>query len=288
MFATPTSSASARQSATPHDAEPGTVFADALGSMRLAPGWTSGAAGYRGPDRRRGSPANLPLPSAEPLRDGGSFLARMLDEIDYGMLLVNGDAQVVYLNHMARHELDGDHPLQLHGRMLRATQAQDIAPLFDALAAAQRGLRRLLMLGSGELRVSVSVVPLGAQAGLLGAAGATLLVLGKRQVCEKLSVQGFARSLSLTPAETRVLELLCSGVRPTEVAERQGVAVSTVRTQIGSIRAKTGAGSIRELVRQVAVLPPLVGALRDEPPQRTLAARPGQASESARLAPIAG
>jgi hypothetical protein len=38
--------------------------------------------------------------------------------------------------------------------------------------------------------------------------------------------------------------------------------VSTVRTQIGSIRAKTGANSIRELVRQVAVLPPLVGALR--------------------------
>ena len=41
------------------------------------------------------------------------------------------------------------------------------------------------------------------------------------------------------------------------------VAVSTVRTQIGSIRIKTGASSIRELVRQVAVLPPLVGALRD-------------------------
>jgi DNA-binding CsgD family transcriptional regulator len=40
------------------------------------------------------------------------------------------------------------------------------------------------------------------------------------------------------------------------------VAVSTVRTQIGSIRAKAGAGSISELVRQVAVLPPLVGALR--------------------------
>jgi DNA-binding CsgD family transcriptional regulator len=91
-------------------------------------------------------------------------------------------------------------------------------------------------------------------------------VLGKRQVCEKLSVQGFARSLAMTPAETRVLELLCAGVRPTEIAQRQGVAVSTVRTQIGSLRAKTGAGSIRELVRQVAVLPPLVGALRDEAP----------------------
>jgi len=37
-----------------------------------------------------------------------------------------------------------------------------------------------------------------------------------------------------------------------------------VRTQIGSIRAKTGAASIAELVRQVAVLPPLVGALRGQ------------------------
>jgi DNA-binding CsgD family transcriptional regulator len=75
-------------------------------------------------------------------------------------------------------------------------------------------------------------------------------------------VHGFVRSVNLTPAETRVLELLCSGVRPTAIARQQNVAVSTVRTQIGSIRAKTGAASISELVRQVAVLPPLVGALR--------------------------
>jgi hypothetical protein len=34
-----------------------------------------------------------------------------------------------------------------------------------------------------------------------------------------------------------------------------------VRSQIGSIRTKTGANGIRELVRQVAVLPPLVNAL---------------------------
>ena len=33
-------------------------------------------------------------------------------------------------------------------------------------------------------------------------------------------------------------------------------------TQIGSIRLKTGAGSIGALVRQVSVLPPLMGVLR--------------------------
>jgi DNA-binding CsgD family transcriptional regulator len=185
----------------------------------------------------------------------------MLDEIDYGMLLVAADAQVLYLNHAARLELDGQHPLQLLGRALRAGRAQDVAPLFDALAAAQRGLRRLLTLGDGEQRVGVSVVPLPSTPndprGRL-----TLLVLGKRQVCQQLSVRGFARSVQLTAAETEVLELLCGGVDPTAIAQRKQVAVSTVRTQIGSIRAKTGAASIRDLVRQVAVLPPLVGALR--------------------------
>ncbi len=192
------------------------------------------------------------------------WMLGMLDEIDYGMLLVSADAQVSYMNHAARLELDGEHPLQLLGSTLRAHRAQDVAPLYDALAAAQRGLRRLVTLGEGTQRVCVSVVPMpGPTAtGQTDPARATLLVLGKRQVCEQLSVQGYARSVGLTPAETRVLEQLCAGARPGEVAQRAGVAVSTIRTQIGSIRTKTGAGSIRELVRQVAVLPPLVGALR--------------------------
>jgi DNA-binding CsgD family transcriptional regulator len=207
---------------------------------------------YSGPERRATSAAL------------GSCLVGMLDEIDYGMLLVSADAQVLYLNHAARLELDGEHPLQMLGRALRAQRPQDVAPLYDALSAAARGLRRLVTLGTGEQRVSVSVVPLPAGSGRRTEdhEPQVLLVLGKRRVCAQLSVQAFARGLSLTPAETRVLELLCAGVRPTLIAQTQGVAVSTVRTQIGSIRAKTGAASISALVRQVAVLPPLVGALR--------------------------
>lgn len=197
------------------------------------------------------------------------WLTRMLDEIDYGMLMVNAEAQVLYANHAARHELDGQHPLRMLGQTLAAHRGDDVAPLCEALAAAQRGLRRLLTLGDGDQRVSVSVVPLpGEMADLEDTSDhalqgkATLLVLGKRQMCAPLSVQGFARSMQLTPTETRVLDMLCNGVRPTEVATRQGVALSTVRSQISSIRTKTGAASIRDLVRQVGLLPPLVGALR--------------------------
>ena len=245
--------------------QPGEIMFDNLAPSPTDAVDTPGLRAYTGPDRRaaRGTVRAAPSAVAD-AADLGPCLTRMLDEIDYGMLLVSADAQVLYLNHAARMELDGRHPLQLLGHLLRAHRPQDVAPLYDALACAQRGLRKLVTLGAGEHRVSVSVVPLP---GSVGARSdelrpATLLVLGKRQVCEQLSVQGYARSMHLTPAETRVLELLCAGVRPTQIARQLNVAVSTVRTQIGSIRAKTGAASISDLVRQVAVLPPMLSVLR--------------------------
>jgi DNA-binding CsgD family transcriptional regulator len=207
------------------------------------------------------APRAEPTPRRPPPSVDWRWLAAMLDEVDYGMLLLFDGHHVAHANHVARDELDPDHPLQLLGRELRARHAQDVAPLHAALAdAAERGLRRLITLGSDQQRVSVAVVPLGA-AGREGAVG-TLLVFGKRQVCQDLSVQGYARCHHLTQAEVNVLRGLCRGERPSEIAARQAVAISTVRTQISSIRTKTGADSLRSLVRQVAVLPPLVNALR--------------------------
>ena len=201
----------------------------------------------------------LPHTGAEPVL--ARLFALAFDEIDYGMLLLDGDGQVLHLNHAARDELDAQHPLQLLGRTLRTRDGRDIAPLHQALHdAARRGLRKLLTLGEGESGVSLSVVPLFALAP--GHAAATMLMLGRRQACEQLSVQAFARSVGLTGAETRVLEALCAGRTPTGIAVQQGVAVCTVRSQIGSIRVKTGAASIRDLVQRVATLPPMMKVLR--------------------------
>ncbi len=206
--------------------------------------------GYRGPERR--TAASLIT----------RWLALACDEIGLGLLLVADDGHVLHVNHTARAQLDEHHPLQLLGRELRARQTRDVAMLFDALAAARRGLRKVLTLsrGGGRGEETVALVPLTAA----GDAGehVTLMMLSRREVGEALSVQWFARLHSLTPAEARVLELLCQGLEPREVAEAQGVFLSTVRTQVGAIRAKTGARTIRAAVAQVARLPPMVGALR--------------------------
>lgn len=219
-------------------------FARAL--LDTAP--TTGVA-YRGPERRTASSI------------GWHWLAAALNEIDYGVLLLDEDARLLHANRVAGNELDESHPLQLLGRELRARDPEDVAPLGDALRqATRRGLRRLLTLGQKQRRpVGVSVVPLPA----LGSdeRSATLVILGRRQVGAELAVESFARIHGLTGGETRVLLALSHGDQPAEVARAHGVAISTVRTQIGAIRQKTGAPSIRALLRQVAALPPLMGVL---------------------------
>ncbi len=190
------------------------------------------------------------------------WLMAALDEVDYGIVLLDAEAQVLHVNHTARAELDDTHPLQLVGLTLRAREPRTAAQLQQALDdASRRGLRKLLSIGAGDAQVSVSIVPLRTTGD--DDQAAALLVLGKRHMSGILAVQAYARTHGLTPGETRVLLALCDGVPPAVAAAQHGVAISTVRTQIGSIRAKTGAASIRELIRKVAALPPLMTALRN-------------------------
>ncbi len=213
------------------------------------------------------------MPPAPPKPSGAAldslfsgWLAAILDEIDYPMLLVGGELDVLHANRTALTTLAGPRPLQLVGQRLRARAPQDVAPLSESVDdALQRGLRRLLLLGrDDDDAVWLAIVPLRRQ---LSAAApdahgrAALLVLAKRRMWQPLSVQSFGRRLRLTGAETAVLEALCDGLLPHEVAQRNGVAMSTVRTQINALRSKMGAQNICDLVRRVALLPPILGAL---------------------------
>jgi DNA-binding CsgD family transcriptional regulator len=203
---------------------------------------------YRGPERRGGAGATTP------------WLAQMLDEVDYGLLLIVDGSHVLHINHAARAQLGPQHPLQVVGDALRVREAADLPQLHAAIVAARQGHRRLVTLGRGAAAVCIAITPLGALG--LGGPPATLLTLGKRTLSTPLTVQMFARSHALTPTETRVLEALCRGLDPRDVCGELGVDMTTVRTHISAIRSKVGADSVSEVVRRVAVLPPVVGVLK--------------------------
>jgi len=88
------------------------------------------------------------------------------------------------------------------------------------------------------------------------------VMLPRRRLCQPLSTYGFARYHGLSSAESQVLHLLCDGLQPTEIAELHGVAITTVRTQIASIRIKTDAPTVGELIQRIARLPPICSALQ--------------------------
>ena len=209
---------------------------------------TAPAPHYDGPERR--SP-----------RHAGAWLTCVLDEIDYGTVVLNAQLQVVHANHRARMHLARVGVVRLEGTRLRVVNPADATALSCAIDAARvRELRRIIVLGEGDQRTCVGVVPLPGRGG--DDEGAVLLIIERAAVCEALSVRWFAVSHALTPTEAEVLQRLCSGSQPAEVARRHGVSISTIRTQINTIRQKTGAQSVSALIRAVARLPPLVGALR--------------------------
>lgn len=59
--------------------------------------------------------------------------------------------------------------------------------------------------------------------------------------------QPLADRFGLSPAEAEILSAIRSGTSPTQIAQKRGNSVATVRTQLRSIRKKTGAKSQLEL-----------------------------------------
>jgi DNA-binding CsgD family transcriptional regulator len=223
---------------------------------------TSSPIGRERPDRHHADTGTPPqVHSAQWLLH---MLTGALDELDYGMLIVDAGGHLVQANQMGQHHCTAQHgTCRLQDQQLHTRTSGDDPVLQRALAHAAAGRRSLLKLGEEPYVETVAVVPLGNPLGDRGDR-AILLVFGKHQVCEALSVEHFARVHNLTHAEGMVLTALCSGDEPSAIARNFGVAVSTVRTQIASVRQKTQAASIRDLVRQVAMLPPIVSALGHE------------------------
>lgn len=202
-----------------------------------------------------------PQPASPPEDPPRHWPAAALDLLDLGVMLVGAEAQVLLANRAARIELaQPDHPLQLLGAQLRARCSVDVAALRAALHdAGQRGLRRLLTLDRGGVSLPVAVLPLRHDDAPQEAT--SLLLLGQQGERVPMAVHCFARSHALTSAEDLVLQGLCRGLTPREIAQQHGVALSTVRTQLASIRAKTRCDSLRELLRCVAQLPPMAAAI---------------------------
>ena len=193
-----------------------------------------------------------------------AWMAKVLDRIDYGVMVLDADATLRFRNARALDACAADQPMQIENNRVAPRRGDERDAFAAALAAAAKGRHAMLLVRGGATAapLALACMPLGTPVDA-GDAQAVLLVFERRQACEPLSVQFFARTHHLTGAETSVLEALCWGVAPSSIARRGDIAISTVRTHIRSIRQKTDSARIDELVRRVSTLPPMVGVPKE-------------------------
>jgi DNA-binding CsgD family transcriptional regulator len=206
-------------------------------------------------------PSTSPMP-ARPAASGAG-LDLVLDELAYGVAVATPAGELLHANQAARAELSRHRALWVQQGCLQVHSPADGRALHDALAKAAQGRRSLLTLLAPEgTRLTIAAVPVGRAPEGGGAVG---LLFARAAVCETLMLCFFARSHALTPTEETVLGILCQGDSAPQAARRLNVAVSTVRSHVRSLCAKTRTSSVRELVSRVAMLPPVAPALLTEP-----------------------
>lgn len=227
------------------------------------------------------SPANAAVGKVVPMRrrsdtygagrsDGlQTLLMGALDEIDYGMILIDAHGRVCHSNHMARAEIGRNEHLRIEDDRLIACAFEHREALATAVVRASRGARSLVDLTvttSHLAPLTVAVVPVGLTQGVgTQQPSAVLVITGKQQMCEQISLQFFARRYALSRSEQIVLLALAQGASVQEVATERGLALSTVRSQVKDIRVKTRCKSMRELLGKVSALPPLVSSIKGSP-----------------------
>ena len=189
-----------------------------------------------------------------------AVFAGVLDEIDYGLLVLGADAQILFANQLARQELGGEQFVRRRQDKLAPSSARHGSKIEAALGNVRRGLRSLVTVGGADGELALSFVPLNSDmqsAAQLPGVPLALVIFGRRDACEALTLQQYGRLHGLTGAEQALLPAIIRGLSVEAIAQQQCVSLSTVRTQLASIRGKTGARSLRSLTARLTSLPPI-------------------------------
>lgn len=192
-----------------------------------------------------------------------AVLVQMSDALPWPLLLLACDAALMHANLAARQLLHRGQPLKLDaGRRVHAAAA---AQQTEFAAALQAGGPVLLQWPSPGGAYTLTLKPLAAAGD--GDDGAPVLVVLSTSTARHADLQAFARMHKLSAAETRVLEALSLGRSIAATAAALGTQAATVRSQLTSLRRKSGYASVALLLQALAAMPPLATLHLVQPPR---------------------
>lgn len=182
-----------------------------------------------------------------------------LDRVPMGVVLLDRDGKIRFLNQKAKAYLSGGFGLYIApGNICAASNASEhvkLRRLIDEVSAGESEEEQercaLNLTGSDEgLSLSVLVSPVGTP----GESGSALF-LSSVEEDAPVSAPVLSRLYGLTTAEAGIVVGLVSGLTPNEIAEVKGTSANTVRTQLKQAFQKTGVKRQAELVKLVLTGP---------------------------------
>jgi DNA-binding CsgD family transcriptional regulator len=197
----------------------------------------------------------------------GTFEAS-LDLIATGIVLVDGEANIIHANRAAQAMLASGSLIRSERGVLRTYRPETSAALRAAIAKAAGDEVAIGSAGIGvpapqanDEPALIHVLPLmrgDVRARLAPRASAALFIT---RAADDLgpSPTALAALFDLSAAEVRTLERLLAGDTLPEIAGKLGVAMTTVRTHLAHIFDKTGTSRQADLIRLAATFSPRAG-----------------------------
>lgn len=179
----------------------------------------------------------------------------------HAALVLAADGRVLTMNRAAEELIASRNGILLTraGRLRAgaeiANAALDQAIFHCAAQLPAEGLALPRLHGS-PLNALLSPLPSGAQIGD-AQGGSVLLVLSDPDALHRAPIDWMIERYGLAPAEARLAELLVNGDALAEAADQLGIRVSTARTRLKAIQAKTGCHRQADLVRLALSMPSL-------------------------------
>ncbi len=193
-------------------------------------------------------------------------LKAALSRLPLPVLIVDAGGGVSTVNGSARRILDQRDGL-IHARGLLETTSPEVTKRLRAIVrsalltpAAPWRIASTLAVArpSGRQPLVLVVEPLRTcTADCVAACGRALVVIHELEWRRTESAALLQQAFGLTPAETEVTTSLLKGKSLAEIAGGRSVRLSTIRSQIKSVFAKTGVNRQIDLVRLIARLPDL-------------------------------
>lgn len=188
--------------------------------------------------------------------------SRVLDELALGVILVDTAGKPLFLNRCAETCVNQGRALSLSKNTLRTSNSHDTQALhkliFDATRSTLPQAGALALSTSEGHMLSVMVTPVSQELSTrfqIGDSMVAAAIFISSHEAQELSQEILCCLFSLTPAEARLAAALANGDSLECMAQRFGVSLNTVRTQLKSCFRKTGTSRQNELVKLVLSAP---------------------------------